>query len=338
MIKKEYFGTIDGKSVYNYTLKDGITVVLTEFGARILSIVAPDRNGVGVDVIAGAADFEQVTTGFKYMGATIGRCGNRIGGDGFELNGVFHKIWHPEGVAHLHGGKEGFDCKVFTATADEENNCVIMTYLSPDGEEGYPGNLELSVKFTVKGCELDIEYFAVCDKDTVFNPTNHAYFNLSGEGFGSNAENVLKINADAYIPTDEKLVPTGEIKPVKGTPFDFNEFKPIGRDIDADDKDLKIAGGFDHNFCLTDSHFAIAYSDETGIKMDCYTDLPGVQFYAGNFLNGKKGKSVYPKRAAFCLETQFFPDAIHHTNFKRPVLKANEKFYSKTTYAFSIKK
>ena len=235
-------------------------------------------------------------------------------------------------------GKVGFDKKLFDAIVDCENNSITMSYSSPDGEEGYSGNLDMTVKFSVVKNKLVIEYSAICDKDTVFNPTNHVYFNLNGESNGTILDNVVKLSADAYLPTDAFLVPTGEIKSVDGTPFDFRNGKPIGRDIERDDADLKTAGGYDHNFCLSDNHFATAYSERTGIRLDAYTDMPGVQLYVGNSLKGDNtGKSPYPRRSGFCLETQFYPDAIHNPTWKSPILKKGDKFYSKTEYEFSIK-
>ena len=334
MIKKEFFDTYQGQEIYKYTIVGGITVSVVTLGARITNIFVPDKNGSLVDVALSMTSAEDIVEKGDYMGATIGRCANRMGGDGFALNGKTYSIWRNGSAAHLHGGKFGFDKKIFSVL-DEGENFVKMGYVSPDGEEGYPGKLDMTVKFTVDGADLIIEYDAVSDKDTLFNPTNHTYFNLNGDSDGSILDNVLKLNADAYLPTDELFVPTGEVKPVSGTPFDFNDFKPIGRDIFAPDKDLTTAGGYDHNFCLTDRHFATVYSTKTGIKMDCYTDLPGVQFYDGNLLIGQVGKSKYGKRSGFCLETQYYPDAVHHKEWQRPVLKADENFYSKTVYSFS---
>ena len=301
MIKKEFFDTYQGQEIYKYTIVGGITVSVVTLGARITNIFVPDKNGSLVDVALSMTSAEDIVEKGDYMGATIGRCANRMGGDGFALNGKTYSIWRNGSAAHLHGGKFGFDKKIFSVL-DEGENFVKMGYVSPDGR-------------------IDDRY--------------HTYFNLNGDSDGSILDNVLKLNADAYLPTDELFVPTGEVKPVSGTPFDFNDFKPIGRDIFAPDKDLTTAGGYDHNFCLTDRHFATVYSTKTGIKMDCYTDLPGVQFYDGNLLIGQVGKSKYGKRSGFCLETQYYPDAVHHKEWQRPVLKADENFYSKTVYSFS---
>lgn len=240
------------------------------------------------------------------------------------------------GKAHLHGGLVGFNQKNFTAK--EQNGSLLLTCFSPDGEEGYLAGLTLTVQYTVKGKSLIIEYFAESDGTTIFNPTNHAYFNMNGENNGSILDNVLQLNADKYLPTDEKLIPTGEERNVEGTPFDFRQPKPIGRDIGAEDAQLATAGGYDHNFCLTDEHFAVVYSEKTGIQMDCYTDRPGVQFYSGNFMGGAVGKSQYHKRSGFGLETQLYPDSINKPHWRSPVLKKEEKFYSKTEYRFSVKR
>lgn len=334
MIKKELYGALNGANIFKYTIVGEIIVSIIDFGARIVSLLVPDKSGKLFDVALKESVEDFLTSG-SYMGATIGRCANRIGEGGFEIDGNSYKIRHKENAAHLHGGKIGFDKKQFKVSAVSEN-ALTMTCFSPDGEEGYPGNLDFSVTFTVKNKSLVIEYRAVCDKDTVFNPTNHTYFNLNGESDGSILDNVISLNADSYLPTNKLLLPTGEVKSVEGTPFDFRKEKPIGRDIDSGDADLLIAGGYDHNFCLDKEHFATAYSYKTGIKMDAFTDMPGVQFYTGNFLKAS-GNCVYDSRAGFCLETQFYPDAIHHPEWKSPILKKNEKFYSKTEYRFSLK-
>ena len=347
MIKREVFGELDGETVYKYTIKDQITVSLLNLGARIYSIEVKDKAGKTVDVNLNMKTPEDIYLKSHYMGATVGRCANRMSGDGFTLNGVFYPFLYKKGgKCHSHGGKIGFDKKIFVVQTSEEKNSVSMTYHSPDGEEGYPGNLDLKVVFTVTGDKLSIEYFARSDKDTLFNPTNHAYFNLNGEGRGDIENHLLYLDADGYLETDENQIPTGKITDVSGTPFDFRSEKPIGKDIEAEDRELKIAGGFDHNFCInaaargdkTDKPFAKVFSPDTGIEMDCFTDMPGVQFYAGNSLKGDEGKSFYGKRAGLCLETQFFPDAVNHPEWESPVLKAEKDFYSKTEYLFKIRK
>ncbi len=212
---------------------------------------------------------------------------------------------------------------------------MLLSTVSADGEENYPSNLEFTVKYTVIGTSLVIEYFAKSDGDTVFNPTNHTYFNLDGEGSGSVLDTVVQINAETYLPVDNNLIPIGEEQSVFGTPFDFTAPKAIGRDITASCSQLKIAGGYDHNFCLKGEHAVRAYSQKSGITLDCFTDMPGVQFYTGNFLQ-EKGKSNYQPRDGFCLETQFFPNAINNPQWKQPILKNGEQFYSKTRYVFGV--
>lgn len=338
MIKKELLEIYEGKEIHKFTIEGDITVVLTDLGARIISIITPDKNGKMTDVHLGFDDADGMIHRSSYMGATVGRAANRMGLGSIELNGKTVNLPDNGKGSHKHGGFVGFDKKLFKAEIDELDNAVAMSYESPDGEEGYPGNLKLTVKFSVKDSGIVIEYFATCDKDTIFNPTNHAYFNLNGESDGSILDNVVQINADAFLPMNETFLTTGAVRKVDGTPFDFREPKTIGRDIEIDDVDLKIADGYDHNYCLKDEHFATAWSTKTGIKMDCYTDMPGAQFYVGNNLSGRKGKSVYPRRSGFCFETQFYPDAIHKLDlgWKSPILKKGEKFYSKTVYAFSV--
>ena len=339
MIKTELYEIFNGKKIYRYTVTDGISVSLITLGARVVDLVVPDKNGKPTDVSLNMTNAKDIVEKSGYMGATIGRTCNRIGKGSFEIDGKEYKLDHEKDAAHLHGGICGFDKKIFDAEINEGENAVTMSCFSPDGEEGYPGDARVSVKFTVKGTKLTIEYFGEADADTLMSLTNHTYFNLNGESDGSILDNVMRINADAYLPTDKLWIPTGEVKPVENTPFDFREAKPIGRDINADDADMKNAvGGYDHNFRLTDKHFATVYSPKTGIQMDCYTDRPGAQFYSGNLLTGEKGKSVYNKYAGFCLESQVFPDAIHNPSWPSPLLRKGEKYYSKTEYEFSVRK
>ena len=338
MITKKYFDTYGGKEIYTYTIKDGIEVTVCTLGATVLSVKVPDKNGKLVDVALGMTNAYGLTEELKYMGAVVGRCANRIANGRFTLNGKTYRVAKNNGNAHLHGGDVGFNCHVFDASV--EGNTLTLTTASPDGEEGYPGNLTFTVKYTVTGNEgsvLKIEYSAQSDADTLFNPTNHAYFNLNGEGDGSIADNYVKIYADEFLQINSDLIPTVRAK-VEGTPFDFRCEKQIGQDVNADDEQLKIAGGYDHNFCLRDNYAAYAYSAKTGIAMTVTTTMPGMQFYTGNFLKGQVGKSTYGKRAGFCFETQFFPDAINRDDCVKPILKAGEKFYSCTEYAFSHKR
>ncbi len=335
MITKKKFGTYDGREVFEYTLTDDISVSVLNFGATVTSVTVPSQNGE-TDVVLGFRSVDDQITKGDYMGAVAGRCANRIEDGKFVLNGKEYGLACNNGTNHLHGGNAGFDKKIYVA--EEDGNSLKLTYVSADGEEGYPGEVRFTVVYTVKGGALSIEYFAESSEDTLFNVTNHAYFNLNGENDGNIEDNVLQIFADRFTPVKQNLIPTGELRSVKGTAFDFLQPKPIGKDINADDEQLRFAGGYDHNFCLNGSHAARAFSVKTGVTMDVYTDRPGVQFYSGNFLTGNAGKSVYNKRAGFCLETQFYPDAVNHANFDGPVLKKGERFYSKTEYVFSLKK
>ena len=337
MIKKEFSEHYNGQDIYTYTICGDIEVEISTLGATLLSLRTQDRSGNMVDILLNFPEVKDRGSGCGYMGCAIGRNGNRIGNGGFSLEGKTYSLAQNDGgKAHLHGGPLGFHQKNFDAQV--QGDSLLMTCFSPDGEEGYPANLMFTVKYAVTGTTLVIEYFAQSDGTTIINPTNHAYFNLSGEKDGSILDNILQINADRYLPTDKQLIPTGEEICVEGTPFDFRQPKPIGKDIGCADMQLATAGGYDHNFCLTDTHFAVAYSEKTGIQMDCYTDRPGVQFYSGNFLNGSVGKSPYPKNAGFCLETQLWPDCINKPQWQSPVLRKDEKFYSKTEYCFSVKR
>lgn len=335
MITVKPMGSVEGKDVFLYTLQQGISVDISSYGATITAIRVPDKCGNTVDVALGSADLQQLTQAGSYMGAVVGRCGNRIADGKFTLEGKEYSLAKNDGgKAHLHGGNVGFNKKVFSART--EGNSVYFSLRSPDGEENYPAALDLTVKYTVSGCGLTIEYFAQSDGTTLCNPTNHAYFNLNGESDGSILDNVVTLNADSFLAVDKCLIPTEE-KSVKRTPFDFTQPKPIGKDINCDDAQLKTAGGYDHNFCLKGSHAATVYSPKTGIIMDCYTDRPGIQFYSGNFLDGEQGKSLYAKRSGFCLETQLYPDAVNHPKWQSPILKKGENFYTKTQYLFSVK-
>ena len=343
MITKKPFGkTADGESVDLYTLTDGkISVNIITYGGAIQSILVPGKNGETVDVALGYDDVKGYQTHGGYIGALIGRIGNRIRNGEFELNGVKYHIFNNEKHASLHGGKNGFDKKVWNASV--EGDKLVLTYLSKDGEENYPGNLSVKVTYSVENSSLKIVYDATTDKDTVLNLTNHCYFNLSGQGNGTAEDTVLQIFADKITPMDENLLTDGSFMDVKGTVFDFNEGKAIGKDINSDDRQVKFGGGFDHNFVLNKKEnglFAVAVSPRTNVKMECYTDQPGVQFYAGNFMGGTfgKGGKEYIKRGAFCLETQNYPNAVNCPEYPSCVLKPGEKYHTETVYKFSLEK
>lgn len=336
MIIEQHFDDYDGQEVYVYKLSDKIDVLICTLGATVLSIKVPNGLGKKVDVSLSMTSIEDMINSGDYMGATVGRCGNRIEDGRFTLNGITYQLAkNADGVNHLHGGKVGFNQKIFKATMDADS--LLLEYASPDGEEGYPGKLKMAVRYTVKGSSLAIDYYAETDKDTVFNPTNHTYFNLNGESDGSILDNVMQIRADTYLEVNSSLIPV-KIASVKGTPFDFSVAKPIGRDINADNEQLRIAGGYDHNYCLSDYNAATVYSTKTGICMDVFTDCCGMQFYTGNFLKGLEGKSVYGKQSGFCLETQYYPNAINMANpeIEKPILRKGDKFHSRTEYVFSV--
>jgi len=336
MIIQQYFGDYKGQEIDVFKLSDKIDVLVCALGATILSISVPDGSGKKVDVALSMTSVDDMIKKGDYMGAVVGRCGNRIEDGRFTLNGVTYQLAkNDNGVSHLHGGIEGFDKKIFKATIDADS--LLLEYFSPDGEECYPGNLKMAVRYTVKGSSLAIDYYGECDQDTLFNPTNHTYFNLNGESDGSILDNVLQIRAGSYLEVNGNLIPTAKSS-VKNTPFDFTEAKPIGQDIDADNEQLLLAGGYDHNYCLSDYNAATVYSVKTGICMDVFTDCCGMQFYSGNFLKGQEGKSVYNKRAGFCLETQYYPNAINCSDddVEKPILKKGDKFHSRTRFVFSL--
>ena len=338
MITKRPFGTLaDGRAVTCWTITsdDGLSADILDYGATIRSIRVPDKNGNLTDVVLGYDTIEGYTGNRGYYGATIGRFGNRIGGGEFDLNGKHYVLAKNNGVNHLHGGNVGFDKRIWNA--EEVSDGVVFSRVSPDGEEGYPGTLNVCVKFSWQGSGLEIRYHAVSDQDTVINLTNHSYFNLNGHG--DVQKQTLMIQADSFTINDEGCLPTGEIVSVAGTAMDFRMPKAIGRDADADEICVKYSKGYDANFVLNGaSPAAVAHSDESGITMTMTTDQPGVQLYTANAMAPRIGKAgqEYGHRAAFCLETQHFPDCIHHPDWPSCVLRAGEIFESVTTYAFSV--
>ena len=336
MITKKLFETYNGAQIYAYTLSDSIEVTVLTLGCTVMSLRVPDKRGALVDVALGMTDTKSLLGNGAYMGAVVGRCANRIARGEFTLNGNKYRVTQNDGLNSLHGGANGFNTKIFDVIeVDESANSLTLRAELLDGEDGYPADVAMSVKYTVSGKSLTIDYYATSSGDTLCNPTNHAYFNLNGEQDGSVLDNVLYINADSYLPIDKHFIPT-ERATVYGTPFDFRVAKPIGKDIATDNEQLTIANGYDHCFCLNGEHVARAYSVKTGIQMDVYTDMQGMQLYTGNFLAGEKGKSVYNKHSGFCLETQFYPNAINRSDCAKPILKKGESFHSQTRYVFSV--
>jgi aldose 1-epimerase len=338
-ITKKLFGTMpNGKEVYCYTLSCdcGISAEIIDYGATLRSLFVPNKNGSLTDVVLGYDTLEEYINNDGYIGATVGRFANRICKGKFTLNGVDYTLATNDGPNHLHGGNEGYDKRVWEAK--EEDGALAFYLTSPDGDEGYPGTLEIKVTYALENGGLAISYEAVSDKDTIFNPTNHAYFNLNGEGLVN--DHYLLINADEFTPNDLDCLPTGEVLSVKGTCMDFTEYHKIGERADCDDAFVKPYTGYDHNFIFNGKTPACAtYAEESGILMTVETTEPGIQLYSGNCTSDRIGKngSKYGRRSAFCLETQHFPDCINHPEWPSCVLKAGDKFQSKTVYKFALK-
>ena len=348
-MKKELFGRMaDGTDVDIYTLvgKDGGEARITNYGGIIVSLKTPDRNGVLGEVTLGYDSLDGYLAKNPFFGSLVGRYGNRIGGARFTLNGVTYDLVQNNGRNHLHGGKVGFDKKVWKAEPSEspEGPMLALTTTSADGEESYPGNLKVKVVYTLLAKNaLRIDYLATTDKDTVVNLTNHTYFNLAGSGTITDHE--IVINADRFTPVDAELIPTGELRPVVGTPFDFTTSRRIGERIDEPDEQISYGKGYDHNFVLRSvpgqlSLAARAYDPKSGRILEVETTEPGVQFYTGNFLDGSitgKGGQTYAKRSGFCLETQHFPDSPNKPDFPSTVLKVGQEYRSTTVFRFSAK-
>ncbi len=342
-ITKQAFGhTSEGTAVDIYTLADGkVEARIMTYGGIIVSLRTPDRNGKIDDVVLGCDSVEKYEAQTAHFGGIIGRYANRIAHGSFQLDGKTYSIPKNDGDNALHGGTRGFDKVVWGAK--EIVDGIELTYVSKDGEQGFPGTLSTTVRYTLKGSILRIEYAATTDKDTVLNLTNHSYFNLAGQGKGDVLGHVLKINASRMTPVDSVLIPTGELKSVAGTPFDFRTPHAIGERINTDDAQLSLGKGYDHNFVLDHppgqlAEAAEAYEPTTGRILKVFTTEPGLQIYTGNFLDGsitgKEGR-VYNRRFAFCLETQHFPDSPNHASFPSTELKPGRKFHSVTVFQFS---
>jgi aldose 1-epimerase len=348
-ITSQPFGkTSGGEQVTVYTLTNakGVEARILDLGGRIQSLKVPDRKGTLGDVVLGFETVDGYLSGNPYFGAIVGRYGNRIAKGHFTLDGKEYTLPINNGANALHGGIKGFDKQVWKAKPSEAKDgpTLTLTYVSKDGEEGYPGTLTATVTYTLTNTnELRIHYLATTDKPTVLNLTNHSYFNLKGQGNGDILGHVLTLNADGFTPVDSGLIPTGEIRTVGGTPFDFRKPMKIGDRIDAADEQIKFGGGYDHNFVLNGKagtlRQAARVSDpETGRVMEVLTTEPGVQFYTGNFLDGTltgKGGKVYQKRYGFCLETQHYPDSPNKPNFPSTVLKPGAKYDTTTVFRFS---
>lgn len=336
-IEKNAFGSLkDGTQVFCWILtnENGLKAEVLDYGVTIRAIVVPDKNGNPVDVVLGYDTLEEYVSDKCYLGTTIGRFANRIKGASFQLNGKTYDLFANDGKNHSHGGKRGFNSYVWESR--QQGDSVVFSRVSPDGEEGYPGNLQISVTIGWKGNSLTITYDAKSDQDTVVNFTNHSYFNLNGAGNGIVDGHLMQMNADRYTPNADDCVPTGEIRSVAGSAMDFREPKTIGKDAYNDEPCVKLFNGYDTNFVISGHPIATTVGDQTGITMVTDTDQPGVQLYTANAMRDTKGKDGknYSFRSAFCLETQHYPDCIHNPQWPTCILRAGEAFHSFTTYTF----
>lgn len=328
-------------TLYSFENKNGMVMEVTDFGATLYSLIVPDKDGNLIDVVLGYDSPQGYMgpsgTGF---GATIGRNGNRIGKAQFTLNGKTYELDKNNNGNNLHSGLDYYHHRMWDVKETTENSITLSLH-STDGDQGYPGSFDVDVTYTLTDDnELRIEYYGMPDADTIVNMTNHSYFNLDGHASGNILEHVLWVDADGFTATDIELIPTGEIVPVEGTPMDFRVSKKVGRDIEEQYEALVFGGGYDHNWCLNNcGEFAKVIeisSDLSGITMEVYTDLPGVQIYSGNFLREEVGKQgiVYKHRQGICFETQHYPDAVNHENFPSPIVKKGQEYKTRTSYKF----
>jgi len=347
MVTTENFGSVEGKDVFLYTLtnKEGNFIKLSNYGAVISEISVPDRNGKRANVAFGYDNIDGYLNGDPYFGKVVGQYANRIAAGKFQLDGVDYTLALNNAPNSLHGGPTGWHSRVWDAEvlAKTDFPAVKFTYNKPDMEEGYPGNVVAEVVYTwTDNNEIILDYKVITDRNTIINITNHAYFNLHGSGVGDILDHEAVIRASAFTPVDSTLIPTGEIRPVEGTPFDFRTPHLIGERIGEDYDQLVLGGGYDHNFVLDNVELVDAevYDPSTGRLLEVVTDQPGVQFYTGNFLDGTqtgRGGMVYNYRTGFCLETQHFPDSPNQLSFPSVVLTPEEPFLSSTTYRFSVR-
>lgn len=346
VVKKEFGKNSKGEQVnlYEITNEAGMKAIVTDFGATLHSLYVPDRDGKLRDVVWGYETVEgyEIDNG-PYFGATVGRIANRVGGAVVTVNGVDYPMEVNERTNCLHSGPNGWHLRIWNT--EILDNGVKFSLLSPDGDQGLPGNFDVSVTYTVTDDNgLKISYDGVSDQDTYVSLTNHSYFNLNGENSDSILEHEIWLDADGFTRVNEEMISTGEIMDVTGTAMDFRTAKKLGQDIGKEEEALKIGGGYDHNWVINaheaDQPIAKVISEESGIVMEVFTDYPGIQIYTGNFLGdktgGKRGRT-YPDRSAVAFETQQFPDAMHHDNFPSAMVKAGEKFHTETEYRFSVK-
>lgn len=331
----------EAATLYTFENKNGMIMEVSDFGATLYALLVPDKDGNLCDVVLGYDNPE----GYEgpsgtFFGATVGRNANRIGNASYVLNGKTYELDKNDGNNNLHSGLDFYSFRIWDVKNTTENSITFSLH-SPDGDQGYPGALDVDVTYTLLDDNtLQIEYHGIPDADTIVNMTNHSYFNLNGHASGDVLKHTLWVDADHYTRANAESIPTGEITPVDGTPMDFRVKKEVGRDIDADYEAVIFGKGYDHNWCLnnngTFAKVAEINADVSGITMEVYTDLPGVQIYSGNFLIEELGKQgvVYKKRQGICFETQYYPDAINHDNFEGPVCKAGEVYKTTTCYKF----
>ncbi len=341
---KNYGVTSDGQQVKQYimTNKQGMKAVLLNYGAVITELHVPDKNGKLLDVVWGYGSIAGYEVNVPGLGSAIGRNANRIGKAQITVNGRVYELQKNDGENNLHGGAPGYNRRMWKGLIADDNK-VEFSIDSPDGDQGFPGNAKVTISYTLtEDNELRIGYEASADQDTIFNLTNHSYFNLEGQESDNVLEHEVWLDADAFTPTDDSLIPTGEIRSVEGTPMDFRSFHTLGERIGEDYEPLKQAGGYDHNYVLNnEGAYALCCklrSVKTGIVMEIYTDLPGMQLYSANFLDNEEGGKhgrVYGKRSAVCFESQYFPDAVHHENFRSSICIAGDKYRSMTGYKFT---
>lgn len=348
-MQKEEYGTLaNGENVEQFTLvnDNGMEVKIITYGGRITSLKAPNKNDEFENVVLGFDSLEQYTKDNPFFGALIGRFGNRIANGEFILDNQEYRLAQNDGENHLHGGEKGFD-KVNWTPGNATRNSLELTYISKDMEEGYPGKLETKVTYTLTDDNaLEVDYKATTDKKTVVNLTQHSYFNLSANFSETILDHQVKINADEFLPVNETLIPTGELKEVAGTPFDFREAKTVEKHIEQKNEQLERGQGYDHCWVLNEQDegmrfAASAYHKESGRMLEVFTTEPGIQFYSGNFLDGtlpqSGGQGNYSHRSGFCLETQHYPDSPNQDGFPSVVLEAGETYSSKTSFKFSVK-
>ncbi|MCR5367192.1 aldose 1-epimerase [Eubacterium ruminantium] len=352
MVVRDFGQISTGETAHLYTVKNGnAEVSVTDFGATLVNFIYTSKDGKKTDIVLGYDDVKGYEDGDKFFGATVGRSANRIGNASFKLNGKEYKLTENDGTNNLHSGPCGYEKRIWDYIESAENS-ITFGLKSADMDQGYPGNACITVQYTLTAdAALVIRYTAVSDKDTVMNLTNHSYFNLNGEGSGSILSHKIKISAEHFTPVDKRLIPSGELRSVAGTKFDLREFTKISDNFDLSDEQMNLTGGFDHNFALdhsisfdNDSNMLLAPCAEVTndvLKLSVYTDLPGIQFYSGNFIGNVKGKAgkEYNSQDGLCLESQYYPDSINKAAdfdaFEAPILKAGKVYTTKTVYKVS---